>query len=79
MHRYLFDLMASGCLDCIAVNGACVIHDFELALIGATTESVALYIREGQFGLWRETGRVNDIVVRARQEGLGRVGGGFPP
>jgi hypothetical protein len=71
MQRYLFDLMESGCLDLLAVNGACVIHDFEFALIGATTESVARYIQDGQFGLWQETGYINDIVTRAREEGLG--------
>jgi hypothetical protein len=45
-----------------------MIHDFELALVGATTESVARYISEGQFGLWRETGRINDIVNRTYRE-----------
>lgn len=71
LQRYLVDLMESGCLDVVAVNGACAIHDFELALIGATTESVARYVREGQFGLWRETGRLNDIVRQAAGDGLG--------
>lgn len=71
LQRHLCDLMESGCLDVVAVNGACAIHDFEFALIGATTESVARYVREGQFGLWRETGRLNDIVRQAAGEGLG--------
>lgn len=53
--RFLIDLMERGILTHIAMNGAGPIHDFELALIGATTESVARYIREGQFGLWEET------------------------
>jgi hypothetical protein len=53
------------------MNGAGPIHDYELALIGATTESVARYISEGQFGLWQETGRINDIVAAALSEGLG--------
>jgi len=47
------------------------IHDFELALIGATTESVARYIRTGEFGLWTETGWVNDAVNQGAAEGLG--------
>ncbi|MHC1713443.1 MAG: hypothetical protein AB9872_14950 [Solidesulfovibrio sp.] len=71
MQRYLFDLMESGLISVIAVNGACAIHDFEFALIGQTTESVARYIRQGRFGLWRETGRLNDIVREARDSGLG--------
>lgn len=65
VQRYLIDLMKRGYLSCIAMNGACVIHDFEFALIGATTESVARYIREGRFGLWEETGTINDIVNSA--------------
>jgi len=68
---YLIDLMERGYISCIAMNGAGVIHDFEFALIGATTESVAHYIREGRFGLWQETGRINDIVSEAAKENLG--------
>ena len=41
VQRYLIDLMARKYVSCLAVNGACMIHDFEFALIGATTESVA--------------------------------------
>ncbi|MBW1988700.1 MAG: hypothetical protein JRI97_04050 [Deltaproteobacteria bacterium] len=65
VQRYLADLMERGYISAVAANGACAIHDFELALIGATTESVAKYIAEGRFGLWRETGRINDVVNKA--------------
>lgn len=68
---YLLDLLRRGFVSLVAVNGACVIHDFELALIGATTESVARYIKDGEFGLWTETGRINDIVAAGDAEGLG--------
>jgi hypothetical protein len=71
VQRYLIDLMEHGYLSVLAMSGAGVIHDFEFALIGATTESVARYIREGQFGLWKETGRINDIVAAAARERLG--------
>jgi len=71
LSRYVIDLMERGVLTGLAFNGACAIHDFELALIGATTESVARYIREGQFGLWQETGRLNDLAAQAAREGLG--------
>lgn len=71
VQRYLIDLMERGWLSCIAVNGASVIHDFELALIGATTESVARYISSGQFGLWEELGQLNEIVSSGAQKGLG--------
>jgi len=63
--------MERGYLSCIAINGAGVIHDFEFALIGATTENVAHYIREGYFGLWEETGRINDIVTLAAKNNVG--------
>jgi hypothetical protein len=71
VQRYLIDLMEQGCLNCIAMNGAGVIHDFELALIGATTESVAHYIKAGQFGFWEETAQINDIVKEAWEKKLG--------
>lgn len=69
--RHLIDLVERGLLSHIGMNGAAAIHDYELALIGATTESVARYIREGQFGLWAETGQINDAVSAAAREGLG--------
>ncbi len=69
VQRHLIDLMESGHLTCLAMNGSGMIHDYELALAGATTESVARYISQGQFGLWRETGGINDIVNRVYREG----------
>lgn len=72
--RYLIDLMERGLLTHIAMNGAGPIHDWEFALIGATTESVARYIRSGEFGLWVETGRMNEVIARAPQGlGMGEV------
>jgi hypothetical protein len=53
------------------MNGAGPIHDYELALVGASTESVARYIREGQFGLWADTGRINEAISAGAREGLG--------
>ncbi|MFO0964342.1 MAG: hypothetical protein U0793_01970 [Gemmataceae bacterium] len=69
--RYLIDLMEKGYLSLIAMNGAGPIHDWELALIGATTESVARYIRSGEFGLWQETGRINDAIRAGATQNLG--------
>jgi len=71
VNRHIIDLMERGLISHIAMNGAGAIHDFELSRIGATTESVARYIREGQFGLWRESGELNDIIVEAANLGLG--------
>ena len=71
VQRYLIDLMRQGYINCVAMNGAGVIHDFEFALIGATTESVARYIKSGQFGLWQETGHINNIVSAAMNANMG--------
>lgn len=70
-NRHIIDLLERGCLSVIAMNGAGMIHDYELARIGATTESVARYIRSGQFGLWRETGELNDWIAAAAADGEG--------
>ena len=71
LSRYVIDWMERGVVTHIAMNGAGPIHDFELALVGATTESVARYIQEGQFGLWRETGRINVAIAAGMRDGLG--------
>ncbi|HUS06546.1 MAG TPA: hypothetical protein VMZ52_09635 [Bryobacteraceae bacterium] len=71
VNRHIIDLLERGFIDHIAVNGAAAIHDYELARIGATTESVAKYIRSGEFGLWRETGELNDWITEAAATNLG--------
>ncbi len=68
---FLRELLRRGLLTHVAGNGACAIHDYEMARIGATSESVARYIRDGQFGLWRETGEINQIVSDAAGRDLG--------
>lgn len=68
---YMIELMKRGLVTHFATNGAGSIHDFEFALKGHTCESVAKYIREGQFGLWKETGIINDIIVQGAKDGLG--------
>ena len=69
--RQLIDLMERGLVTHIGMNGAGPIHDYELARVGATCESVARYIRSGEFGLWRETGEINDVVNGGVAQGLG--------
>ena len=71
VQKYIIDLMERDYISCLAMNGSGMIHDFEFALIGATTESVARYIKEGQFGLWEETGQINDIINQGYKNGLG--------
>lgn len=69
--RLVIDLMERGIVQHVAMNGSGPIHEYELALIGATTENVARYITEGQFGLWQETGRLNDVAAEAARTGMG--------
>ena len=69
--RHIIDLVERGFISHIAMNGAGAIHDYELARMGATTESVARYIRTGEFGLWRETGELNEWISEAAACGLG--------
>ncbi|HEV3256855.1 MAG TPA: hypothetical protein VG013_08260 [Gemmataceae bacterium] len=77
LSRFLMDLIERHLVTHVASNGAGIIHDFELALTGGTSEDAAKWIRLGQFGLWRETGRLNDIIRQAaeRGEGLGEAVG----
>src|SRR5262245_2772740 len=71
VQQYLIDLMDRGLVSLIAMNGAGPIHDWEFALIGASTESVARYVRTGEFSLWTDTGRLNDIIAAGVRSGMG--------
>ncbi len=77
LSRYLVDLIERGYVTHLATNGAGMIHDYELALGGGTSEDVSKWIQRGQFGLWNETSRLNDIIFQAanRGEGLGEAVG----
>lgn len=77
LSRFLVDLIERGLITHLATNGAGVIHDFELALGGGTSENVPKWIQAGQFGLWQETSRLNDIIRAgaAHGEGLGECVG----
>jgi hypothetical protein len=68
VQKYIVDLMERGYISCVAMNGGGMIHDYEFGLIGATTENVARYIKEGQFGLWKETAQLNDVINQAYKE-----------
>lgn len=70
--RFIIDLMERGVLTHLATNGACAIHDFELAHIGATLEDVEDYIKDGKFGHWEETGRyLNEAIVQGYRDKIG--------
>ncbi len=74
----LIDLIERGIIKAIACNGACAIHDAELATIGQTSEEVADTIHDGRFGMVSETLSLFDrIIKRATRDnqGLGRAVG----
>ena len=72
LNAVLIDLMARGVVTALVFNGATSIHDFEIALIGETSEDVGEYLQTGQFGMVEETGRfMNEAIRGAAAEGIG--------
>jgi hypothetical protein len=68
----LIDLMERGFVSALATNGAGLIHDFEIALSGATSEDVDSSLGEGRFGMAEETGRLlNGAINEGVAAGLG--------
>lgn len=68
----VIDLMNRGIITHVASNGAVTIHDFEIALIGETSEDVATSIEDGTFGMAEETGLLMNLAVqRGVHDGLG--------
>jgi hypothetical protein len=76
----LIDLMRRGFVSGIAMNGAALIHDFEIALAGNTSEDVEAGLRAGQFGMAEETGEyINEMAKLAARIriGYGEAAGQF--
>lgn len=74
------DLMERGIVTAVAMNGAGIIHDFELALMGHTSEEVDVEIDDGRFGMAEETGRMLNRAIcqgAAAGEGLGEAIGRY--
>jgi hypothetical protein len=72
------DLLARGVVSAVALNGACLVHDYELAASGATSEDVAEQLSDGTFGMAEETGRFLNEAARegaAAGRGLGEAVG----
>ena len=68
----LIDLMERGYVSALAMNGAGIIHDFEIALCGSTSEDVDEALGPGRFGMAEETGTMlNEAIRVARAEGKG--------
>lgn len=67
----LVDLVEQGCLTLVAGNGATSIHDFELALVGETSENVPAALDKGLFGMAYEFGYINTALSVGNQQKLG--------
>jgi len=68
----LLDLMRRGYVTMFALNGAAAIHDFEIALAGATSEDVEAVLPDGRFGVADETGReMSRAIAAGERDGLG--------
>ena len=75
----LISFAKEGIFTGFVFNGASSIHDFEIALIGETSEDVSAYLQDGQFGMWEETGKLMNEAIRyaadtkiGMGEGLGK-------
>lgn len=68
----IIDFMERGLIHAIALNGAGVIHDFELAYMGETSEDVAATLKDGSFGMGEETGAfINQAITEGAKNNLG--------
>jgi deoxyhypusine synthase len=68
----LIRLMEERYITHLATNGAAPIHDLEIALIGETSEDVESGIRDGSFGMAKETGEIiNQLINSHHERGLG--------
>jgi hypothetical protein len=80
LNPVLIDLMRQGFVTGLALNGAGIVHDFELAFAGQTSEDVAGSLGSGNFGMARETGEeVNRAIARGvtKTRGLGAAIGRY--
>jgi deoxyhypusine synthase len=68
----VIELMRRNVITAVAMNGACVVHDFEISMVGHTSEDVAMELCTGTFGMARETGRgVNRAIISGVKKGYG--------
>jgi len=72
LSEFLISLMKMGVITHISGNGACSIHDFELAYLGGTSEDVPTAIEDGSFGMWEETGAwMNEALTEGAKNNWG--------
>jgi len=68
----IIDLMQKGIVKAVALNGAGIIHDSEIAMIGRTSEDVGFAIEDGSFGMAKETASfINGAINDGFNKGLG--------
>ncbi len=72
LNLVIIDLLERRIISSLAMNGACIIHDAELAMAGKTSEDVSAAIGDGSFGMAEETGRIlNKAIIEGADKGLG--------
>ncbi|MFO7665117.1 MAG: hypothetical protein R6V76_00680 [Desulfobacterales bacterium] len=72
LNPVIIDLMKRGIITAVAMNGAGIIHDSEIAMTGRTSEDVAASLGDGSFGMARETGEfLNGAIKRAESQSMG--------
>lgn len=80
LNPVILQLMEEGWITGLAMNGAGIIHDFEIAFVGHTSEDVADHIKDGRFGMVEETGEFLNSAINSAKEkdlGLGEAVGEF--
>lgn len=73
---WIIELMQRGVISAVAMNGAGPIHDFEIALIGETSEDVASGLVDGTFGMVTETGHWMNLALDREEIRTGQMGMG---
>jgi deoxyhypusine synthase len=72
LNPIIIELLERRIVSALALNGAGIIHDFELALAGQTSEEVEVELQQGRFGMARETGElINQAINHGVAGGLG--------
>ncbi|MEN8256511.1 MAG: hypothetical protein ABFS09_01475 [Thermodesulfobacteriota bacterium] len=72
LNPIIINLMEKGVITAIALNGAGIVHDAEIAMVGRTSEDVGQVLGAGEFGAAKETGEVvNDAICQGAENNLG--------
>jgi hypothetical protein len=72
LNPVVIELIKRGIITCLSLNGSGIIHDFEIAYQGATSEDVATSLRKGRFGMNRKTAKfLNQAISEGVDKGLG--------